>query len=155
MSQTLNVKHASAGEPFTGTVVNPIVVDGNTVIPSGATAEGMVVQAHKRGHFKGQSYIQLTLTGLNVHGQHYRIDTSSLTRTKKGKGKRSAAFIGGGAGLGMLVGGVATGGVGLLVGGLAGGGAGTLGAAFTGNRDIKLPAETILTFRLADPIELR
>ncbi len=90
MSQTINVKHAEAGQPFTGTITNPIVVDGNTVIPSGAGAEGVVVQAHKRGHFKGSSYLQLTLTGLNIHGQHYRIDTSSVTRTKKGKGKRSA-----------------------------------------------------------------
>lgn len=155
MSQTLNVKHTEAGQPFTGTIVSPIVVDGNTVIPSGATAEGMVVSSHKRGHFKGKSYLELTLTGLNVHGQHYRIDTSNLTRTKKGKGKRSAAFIGGGTGLGMLIGGVATGGVGLLVGGLAGAGAGTGVAAFTGNKDITIPAETVLNFRLAAPIHLR
>ena len=155
MSQTISVKHAQAGQPFTGTIVNPIMVDGNTVIPSGATAEGMVVNAHKRGHFKGKSYLQLTLTGLNVHGQHYRIDTSSLTSTKKGKGKRSAAFIGGGTGLGMLIGGVATGGVGLLIGGLAGAGAGTGLAAFTGNKDITIPAESVLNFKLAAPIHLR
>jgi hypothetical protein len=55
--------------------------------------------------------LRLTLTGLNVNGQHYRIDTSSLTRTKKGKGKRTTAFIGGGSGLGMLIGGAATGSV--------------------------------------------
>ena len=155
MAQTLSVKHTSAGQPFSGTIVNPIMVDGNTVVPSGSTAEGMVVSAHKRGHFKGKSYIQLTLTGLNVNGQHYRIDTSSLTRTKKGKGKRSAAFIGGGTGLGMLIGGVATGGVGLLVGGLAGAGAGTGIAAFTGNKDITIPAESVVNFKLAAPIHLR
>ena len=155
MNQTISVKHAQAGQPFNGTIVNPIMVDGNTVIPSGATAEGMVVNAHKRGHFKGKSYLQLTLTGLNVHGQHYRIDTSSLTSTKKGKGKRSAAFIGGGTGLGMLIGGVATGGVGLLIGGLAGAGAGTGVAAFTGNKDITIPAESVLNFKLAAPIHLR
>ena len=155
MNQTISVKHAQAGQPFNGTIVNPIMVDGNTVIPSGATAEGMVVNAHKRGHFKGKSYLQLTLTGLNVHGQHYRIDTSSLTSTKKGKGKRSAAFIGGGTGLGMLIGGVATGGVGLLIGGLAGAGAGTGLAAFTGNKDITIPAESVLNFKLAAPIHLR
>lgn len=155
MSQTINVKHAEAGQSFTGTIVNPIMVEGNTVIPSGATAEGMVVQAHKRGHFKGASYLQLTLTGLNIHGQHYRIDTSSVTRTKKGKGKRSAAFIGGGTGLGMLIGGVATGGVGLLVGGLAGAGAGTGVAAFTGNKDVTIPAESVVNFKLAAPIHLR
>jgi hypothetical protein len=155
MNQTINVKHATAGQPFSGSIVNPIVVDGNTVIPSGATAEGMVVQAHKRGHFKGSSVLQLTLTGLNVNGQHYRIDTGSLTRTKKGKGKRSAAFIGGGTGLGMLIGGVATGGVGLLVGGLAGAGAGTGVAAFTGNKDVTIPAESVVNFKLAAPIQLR
>ena len=63
----------------------------------------------------------MTLTRLEVNGTAYRIDTSNLARTKKGKGKRTAAFIGGGAGMGMLIGGLATGGVGLLVGGLAGG----------------------------------
>ncbi len=155
MNQAINVKHTAAGAPFTGTIVNPILVDGNTVIPSGATAEGMVVRAHKRGRFKGASYLQLTLTGLDVNGQHYRIDTSSLTRTKKGKGKRTFGFIGGGTGLGMLIGGVATGGVGLLVGGLAGAGAGTGLAAFTGNKDITIPAESVVNFKLAAPIHLR
>lgn len=155
MNQSINVKHAQAGQPFSGTVVNPVSVDGNMVIPSGSTAEGVVVRAHKRGRFKGASVLQLTLTGLNVNGRHYRIDTSSLTRTKKGKGKRTAAFIGGGTGLGMLIGGVATGGVGLLVGGLAGAGAGTAAGAFTGNRDIDIPAESVVNFRLAEPIHLR
>lgn len=155
MNQTINVKHAAPGESFTGTVVNPIVVDGNAVIPSGSTAEGVVVQAHKRGHFKGASVLQLRLTGLNINGQHYRIDTSSVTRSKKGKGKRSTAFIGGGSGLGMLIGGIASGGTGLLIGGLAGAGAGTGVAAFTGNKDITIPAESVVNFKLAAPLQLR
>jgi hypothetical protein len=92
---------------------------------------------------------------LNVNGQHYRLDTSSLTRTKKGKGKRTAAFLGGGTGLGMLIGGVASGGVGLLIGGLAGAGAGTAGAAFTGNKDINIPAESVVSFKLERSIQLR
>ncbi|HYK34882.1 hypothetical protein [Alloacidobacterium sp.] len=155
MNQTINVKHAAAGEPFSGTIVNPIVVDGNTVIPSGSAAEGEVVAAHKRGHFKGASVLQLRLTGMDVNGQHYRIDTSSITHSKKGKGKRSAAFIGGGSGLGMLIGGLATGGTGLLIGGLAGAGAGTGVAAFTGNKDITIPAESVVNFKLAEPVQLR
>ena len=67
-----------------------------------------------------------------------------MTQTKKGKGKRSAAIIGSGTGVGMLVGGVATG------GGLVGGGGGTLVSGLTGNRDIEIPAESIVRFRLAD-----
>lgn len=155
MNQGIDVKHAQSGETFSGTIVNPVNVEGDTVIPAGSTADGVVLHAHKRGHFKGASVLQLTLTGLNVNGQHYRLDTSSLTRTKKGKGKRTAAFLGGGTGLGMLIGGVASGGVGLLVGGLAGAGAGTAGAAFTGNKDINIPAESVVSFKLERSIQLR
>ena len=154
LSQTIDVKHAESGEPFSGTLAEP-VVDGNTVVvPAGSGATGEVLVAHRRGRFKGQSVLALTLTRLDVNGTQYRIDTGSLARTKKGKGKRSAAFIGGGAGMGMLIGGLATGGVGLLVGGLAGGGAGALGAAFTGNRDLSIPAESVVTFRLQDALTL-
>jgi len=64
-------------------------------------------------------------------------------------------LIAGGSGLGMLVGGVATGGVGLVVGGLVGGGAGTAAAGLTGNRDIEIPAESIVRFKLADDLVLQ
>lgn len=154
LNQTIDVKHAASGDRFSGVLAEP-VVEGNTVaVPSGSAASGEVLVAHKRGHFKGQSVLALTLTRLDVNGTTYRIDTSNLSRTKKGKGKRSAALIGGGAGMGMLIGGLATGGVGLLVGGLAGGGAGALGAAFTGNKDLSIPAESVVTFRLQDALTL-
>jgi hypothetical protein len=132
-----------------------VAVNGVEVIPAGSIARGRVVASHKRGHFKGRSVLELTLTGLDVNGRHYRLDTGTVVRTKNGKGKRTAAFIGGGAGVGMLIGGVASGGVGLLIGGLSGAGAGTLGAAFTGNKDIDIPAETVMSFRLDQPIQLR
>jgi hypothetical protein len=154
LNQTIDVKHVESGDRFTGVLAEP-VVEGNTVaVSSGSAASGEIVLAHKRGRFKGKSVLALTLTRLEVNGTPYRIDTSNLARTKKGKGKRSAALIGGGAGMGMLIGGLATGGVGLLVGGLAGGGAGALGAAFTGNGDLSIPAESVVTFRLQDALSL-
>jgi hypothetical protein len=55
----------------------------------------------------------------------------------------------------MLIGGVASGGAGLLIGGLAGGGAGTAAAGLTGNRDLDIPAESIVRFRLADDLTLQ
>jgi hypothetical protein len=155
INQRISVKTSHAGDAFDGTIVSPVVVDGAEVIPAGSIARGHVVEAHKRGHFKGRSILELTLTGLDVNGRHYRLDTGTVVRTKKGKGKRTAAFIGGGTGVGMLIGGVATGGVGLLIGGLSGAGAGTLGAAFTGNKDIDIPAETVMSFRLDQPIQLQ
>jgi hypothetical protein len=99
--------------------------------------------------------LELRLTSLTLNGTRYPLQTRDMTRTKKGKGKRSAAFIGGGTGLGMLIGGVASGGTGLLIGGLAGAGGGTALGGLTGNRDIVIPAESIVRFRLADDLTLQ
>jgi hypothetical protein len=151
INEHISVKTSHAGDRFDGEVVDPVVGDNDhVVIPKGTPVGGVVVASHRRGHFKGSSILELRLTSLTLNGTRYRLDTGDLTQTKKGKGKRSAAIIGGGAGAGMLIGGVATGGVGLLVGGLVGGGGGTLLSAFTGNRDIEIPAESIVRFKLAD-----
>lgn len=153
INQHISVKTSRAGDRFDGEMAEPVVSDnGNVIIPKGAPVGGIVEVAHRRGHFKGASILDLRLTSLTLNGNQYRLDTSDLRRTKKGKGKRSAAFIGGGSGLGMLVGGVASGGVGLLVGGLAGAGAGTAVAGMTGNRDIEIPSESIVHFRLANDL---
>ncbi len=153
INQRISVKTNRAGDSFDGEVAEPVLGDNNTVvIPKGAPVGGMIEAAHRRGHFKGASILELRLTSLTLNGTSYRLDTRDLTRTKKGKGKRSAAFIGGGSGLGMLIGGVATGGTGLLIGGLAGAGAGTAAAGLTGNRDIEIPAESIVRFRLANDL---
>ena len=151
INQRISVKDSRAGDRFDGEVVEPVMEENNMVaIPKGVRVSGVVVESHRRGHFRGRSILELRLTYLTLNGTRYALDTRDLTRTKKGKGKRSAAFIGGGAGLGMLVGGVATGGVGLLVGGLVGGGGGAALGGLTGNRDINIPAESIVRFRLAD-----
>jgi hypothetical protein len=153
INQHISVKSTRAGDHFTGVVEEPIVGrNNNVVIPRGTPVEGIVDASHRRGHFKGRSILELRLTTLTLGGKQYALDTHDLSRTKKGKGKRSAALIGGGAGLGMLVGGVATGGVGLVVGGLVGGGVGTAVGGLTGNRDIEIPAESVVRFKLADDL---
>jgi hypothetical protein len=156
INQHISVKTSHAGDRFTGEVVEPVVGTGDrVVIPKGAPVNGIVVASHRRGHFKGSSILELRLTYLTLNGTRYALDTADLTQTKKGKGKRSAAIIGGGAGAGMLIGGIATGGVGLLVGGLVGGGGGTLISGLTGNRDIEIPAESIVRFKLADNLVIQ
>ncbi len=153
IDQHIGVKTSRVGDAFTGVIVQPVVAsDNSNLVPQGTPVAGVVDASHRRGHFKGQSVLELRLTSLTLNGMQYPINTHDLVRRKKGKGKRSTALIAGGSGLGMLVGGVASGGVGLLVGGLAGGGAGTAAAAFTGNRDIEIPAESVVRFRLADDL---
>lgn len=153
IDQSISVKHSHAGDTFTGEVVDPVVgSDGNVLVPKGTPVGGVVAVSHRRGHFKGSSLLELQLTSLTLNGSQYPLTTRDMAERKKGKGKRSAAMIGGGAGLGMLVGGLATGGVGLVVGGLVGGGAGTAAAGLTGNRDLDIPAESIVHFTLADDL---
>jgi hypothetical protein len=156
INQRISVKTTPAGSRFDGEVAEPWVdSNGHVVLPKGTPVEGVVDASHKRGHFKGASILQLRLTSLTLNGARYPVETRDLTETKKGKGKRSTAMIGGGAGLGMLIGGVASGGTGLLIGGLAGGGAGTAAAGLTGNRDLDIPAESIVHFKLADDLTLQ
>lgn len=153
IDQRISVKTSHAGDTFTGEVVDPVTgSDGSQLVPKETPVSGVVVFSHRRGHFRGRSLLELRLTSMTLNGKEYQLATHRLTETKKGKGRRSAAMIGGGAGLGMLVGGIATGGVGLVVGGLAGGGAGTAAAGFTGNRDLDIPAESVVHFTLADDL---
>jgi hypothetical protein len=155
LGQAVGSKISSVGETFTATVASPIMVDGRVAVPVGAAASGNVVDAKPLGRFKGGASLQLRLTSITVNGADQAISTSSVVRTQTGKGKRTAVLAGGGAGLGALIGGLAGGGKGAAIGALAGAGAGTGGAAFTGNKDIVLPAESALSFKLEQPLEVR
>jgi hypothetical protein len=151
-AQSLSSKTSQAGETFNATVAQPVDVGNTVVIPDGASATGTIVAAHPLGRFKGGAMLQLRLTSVTINGRPVQVQTSSVARSEKGKGKRSATFIGGGAGLGALIGGLAGGGKGAAIGAISGAGAGTAGTAFTGNKDIVLPAEAALSFKLQQPV---
>jgi hypothetical protein len=148
LQQTVSAKSSNVGDTFTGTLAQSVVVHGVKVIRAGAPVTGTVVAAKGQGRFKGSGDLAIAVTRVGI----YSVSTSSYEATGKGKGKRTAGFVGGGAGGGALLGGLAGGGKGALIGGLLGAGAGTAGAAFTGNKDISVPAETVVTFNLTQPI---
>ena len=122
-------------------------------IPAGSDVTGVVQDAKKAGRFKGGASLVLALDSLTVRGHRYNIVTEYFGQESKGKGKRTAGFIGGGAGAGAAIGGLAGGGKGAAIGALAGAAAGTAGA-MTGNRDIELPAESALSFKLDQSLTL-
>jgi hypothetical protein len=143
-----------AGDAFSATVAQDVLVDGQVVIPREARADGVVVDAKSLGHFKGGALLSIRLDRVTTRWGSYPVESSSISRAEKGKGKRTGLFAGGGAAFGALIGGLAGGGKGALIGGLAGAGAGTAGGAMTGNKQIMLPAETLLTFRLEHSVHI-
>jgi hypothetical protein len=155
VGETINTKMANPGDSFTGVLAHSVAVNGVVAIPSGAGVAGTVVDAKSPGRFKGEGTLSIALTSINVRGVPTTIQSSTYTQTIKGKGKRTAVMAGGGTGAGALIGGLAGGGKGALIGGLVGAGAGTAGAAFTGNKELTIPAESVVTFRLGHSITVR
>ena len=155
LSSTVGSKTSNTGDRFNATIATPVESDGKVVLPKGAEVQGKVAQAVPQGRFKGGASLSLALESVTISGDAYDIKTSSVSRYQKGKGKRTAAMIGGGAGGGALIGGLAGGGKGALIGALLGGGAGTAGAAYTGEKEIVLPAESMLSFKLTAPLTIK
>jgi hypothetical protein len=155
LGEALGSKISSPGQSFTATLAAPIDVAGKTAIPAGAKARGTVTDAKALGKFKGGAVLQIKLHSIVVNGRERAITTSAVSRSEKGKGKRTAVITGGGAAAGALIGGLAGGGKGAAIGALAGGGAGAAGSAYTGNKDIVLPAESAVSFKLEAPLEVK
>jgi hypothetical protein len=151
VTEQLSASKNSVGDTFTGVLAQSVKTSGGaTVFPRGAHVVGTVVAAKGQGKFKGSGALGVQVT--SIAGR--QVSTSSYEKEQKGKGKRTAGFIGGGAGGGALIGGLAGGGKGALIGGLIGAGAGTAGAAFTGNKDVVIPSESNVSFRLAAPVTI-
>jgi len=148
LEQTVSAKNSNVGDSFSGVLAQSVVVGGVTVIRAGAPVTGVVTASKGQGRFKGSGDLAIAIKRVG----DYAVSTNAYEATSKGKGKRTAGFIGGGGGGGALIGGLAGGGKGAFIGGLLGAGAGTAGAAFTGNKDITVPAESVVTFKLAEPI---
>ena len=155
LADAVGSKISQPGQTFGGTLARAVEVGGEVVIPAGARVQGEVVDAKALGHFAGGALLQLKLNSIRVNGEQMPVETATLSQTIKGKGKRTGVLVGGGAGLGAVIGGLTGGGKGAAIGALAGGGAGTAGSAYTGNKEIVLPAESAVAFTLKQPLRVR
>ena len=143
---------ARPGEHFGAVLDEPLIIDGRTVAERGAAVVGRVVQSRRSGRLHDSGYLRLTLASIAVNGKQVPVQASSVFLQGGSHKKRDLALIGGGAGAGTLIGGLAGGGKGALLGGLIGAGGGTGTAYATGKKDVGFGPERRLTFRLTQPL---
>jgi len=152
LNDSLDSETNKVGDSFHGTLSTPIVVNGETVIPSGADVVGRVANVQSAGRFAGSSLLTLELTSVSVNGKTYNIQTNQWSRQGKGEGKSTATKIGVGTVAGAVLGGLIGGGKGAAIGAASGAGAGTGVAAAKKGEQIKLAPEAVLNFQIINPL---
>ena len=152
VDETLSSDNSHVGDIFAASTSEPVVIDGNVVIPKGAKVSGRVVDAKESGRLHVPARLAVALNSIEVDSKSYDLQSSTYSLKGRNHNKRNLGFIGGGAAGGALIGGLAGGGTGALIGSAVGAGAGTAGAAATGKKEIRLAAETRLSFRLLQPL---
>lgn len=125
-----------------------VVVEGETIIPAGARASGSVIESASSGKVKGKARLAIRLDAVEIDGKLKDIHANTLSFEAQGSGKRDAAIIAGGAGLGAIIGGIAGGKKGAAIGAVIGGGAGTGGVLATAGKEVEFPPETRFQFTL-------
>jgi len=147
----IDSKITGTGRVFSGVVENNITDQhGHVLVPKGSSALLAVKHISKE-------QVTLDLASITIGGTQYPVvsDPQTLYGDRKagvGKNKRTAKFVGGGALFGTTVGAIAGGGAGAAIGAISGGAGGATAQALTKGKALKVPAETLLTFRLVQPL---
>ncbi len=156
---TIDSETAEPGQRYSGVVSRDVKdTNGEVAIPRGSRAMLVVRSASGQGKFKGQSDIVVDVASVTTNGHTYRLETTNFAergRQGVGENKRTAKFAGGGAALGGILGAIAGGGKGAAIGLLAGGAAGTGAEAASRGKAVRIPSETLLSFRLEAPVNIR
>ena len=142
------------GEIFRASLDAPLVVDNEIVVPTGTDVYVKLVDARSAGHISGRSELRLQLVRMQFQGKSYTLASNDYEQVGTSRGKRTAATVGGGAALGALIGAVAGGGKGAAIGAGVGAAAGTGVQVLTKGKQIRIPSETKLDFRLEAPVEV-
>jgi hypothetical protein len=142
------------GDLFHASLETDLNVNGVLVARKGTDVYGRLANSDKGGTFSGKSELQLELTRLVIDGRDYPVVSSDYNVQGKSQGSSTAKKVGGGAIAGAIIGGIAGGGKGAAIGAAAGGGAGAGVQILTKGDRVKVPSETLLEFRLQQPVTI-
>jgi len=140
------------GQTFAASLDEPVMIDGQTVIPRGADVVVKLVDSKDSGKLTGRAELTLNLATVKVNGKLVDVNTESVSRESASRGQRTAKVAGGTAALGAIIGAIAGGGKGAAIGAGAGAAAGAGAEVVTKGQRVKIPSETRLTFVLDTPV---
>ena len=152
MIDGVDSKKNNVGDIFHASLETDLNINGALVARRGTDVYGRLAEAKEAGHFSGSSELQLELTRIVINGQDYPVVSSDYTLKGKGRGSNTAQKVGGGAVAGAIIGAIAGGGKGAAIGAGAGSAAGAGVQVFTRGQQVKVPSETLLEFRLQQPV---
>lgn len=140
------------GQTYRASVEQPVVMNGQTLIPRGSDAVAVLSDDQRSGRIEGKTVLTIALRSLSVNGRTYDLATSGVTKSSNSRTTRSGEVIGGTAALGAIIGALAGGGRGAAIGAVSGGAVGTAAQVATTGERVKIPSETVLTFALQNPL---
>lgn len=152
MIDSVDSKKNNVGDIFHASLETDLTINNVVVAPKGADVYGRLAEAKEAGHFSGSSELQLELTRMVINGHDYPLVSSDYTLKGKGRGGDTAKKVGGGAALGAIIGAIAGGGKGAAIGAGVGAGAGGAVQVLTRGKEVNVPSETLLEFRLQQPV---
>lgn len=155
ITQTLDSATTQQGESFSGSISSDVLVDGIVAIPQGSAVSGRVDAVQEAAHFKGNSLLTVSLTNISRRGERIPVSTDAYSKEGAGRGKNTAVKTGIGAAAGAVLGGIFGGGSGAAIGAAAGGGTGAGINAVTRGQQVQIPSESLVSFRLSSPINVR
>jgi hypothetical protein len=154
MIDAVNSETARLGQTFRASLDEPVVANGQEVIPRGADALTKLVEAQQSGKIEGRAVLTLALSTITVNGRPVDVTSTDVKTESSSRGARSGKVIGGTAALGAIIGAIAGGGKGAAIGAGSGAAVGTGAEVLTDGQKVKIPSETRLTFRLQNPVQL-
>ena len=154
LTESLTSELNEKGDTFLASLASPIVIGDRVVIPAEAGIEGKVVDVDSAGRFSGRPKLAVELTRLTYNGKTYALRSTQYSKQGASRNTRSLAAIGGGAGLGAIIGAIIGGGRGAAIGSVLGAGAGTGAQVASKIAPVKLPSESVLSFRLQGPLKV-
>jgi hypothetical protein len=156
--ERIDSRNAGADQIFSAIVEHQVSdASARVMIPANSSAQ-LVIRQLSSGGATGSPELALDVQSITVNGRKYQVSTTDLTQSSDtgiGKNKRTAETIGGGAAIGTIIGAIAGGAKGAAIGVLVGAAGGAGVQVLTRGRDVQVPAETVLTFRLDKPVTLR